>query len=115
MPILTSTLDSTAENGGDLGTFDRARMVEPFTEVAFSLPVGQISEPVQTQSGVHLIRCNEIKPGTKKPGDVRTELEEALAKELAKKLADLQRPHTPVTFTGTAPHFKPGTQELVVP
>ncbi|MFO7610515.1 MAG: peptidylprolyl isomerase [Candidatus Krumholzibacteriia bacterium] len=47
--------DGTARNGGDLGTFDRNRMVEPFTEVAFSLPVGEISQPVRTQFGWHLI------------------------------------------------------------
>jgi len=47
--------DGSAESGGDLGTFDRNRMVAPFTEVAFSLPVGQISDPVQTQFGYHLI------------------------------------------------------------
>ncbi len=51
--------DGTANNGGDLGTFDRNRMVEPFTEVAFSLPVGQISEPVATQFGLHLIEVLE--------------------------------------------------------
>ena len=102
--------------GGRLGFIARhGAMPERFSRAAFALETGQISKPIQTQSGVHLIRCNEIKPGTKKPADVRTELEEALAKELAKKLADLQRPHTPVTFTGTAPHFKPGTQDLIVP
>ncbi len=47
--------DSTADNGGDLGTFDRKRMVAPFTEAAFSLPVGVISDPVKTRFGYHLI------------------------------------------------------------
>ncbi len=47
--------DSTADNGGDLGTFDRKRMVEPFTKAAFSLPVGEVSEPVKTPFGYHLI------------------------------------------------------------
>lgn len=47
--------DGTADSGGDLGTFDRNRMVAPFTEAAFALPVGRISEPVQTQFGFHLI------------------------------------------------------------
>ncbi|MBD3221803.1 hypothetical protein GF314_11235 [bacterium] len=51
--------DGTADKGGDLGTFDRNRMVAPFTEVAFSLPVGEISEPVQTQFGFHLIEVLE--------------------------------------------------------
>lgn len=51
--------DSSASNGGDLGTFDRTRMVDSFTEAAFSLPVGQISDPVQTQFGYHLIEVLE--------------------------------------------------------
>ena len=51
--------DGSAESGGDLGTFDRKRMVAPFTEAAFALPVGRISEPVQTQFGYHLIEVLE--------------------------------------------------------
>lgn len=51
--------DGTADKGGDLGTFDRNRMVAPFTEAAFALPVGEISEPVQTSFGFHLIEVLE--------------------------------------------------------
>jgi len=51
--------DGSANTGGDLGTFDRNRMVAPFTEAAFSLPVGQISEPVRTDFGYHLIEVLE--------------------------------------------------------
>jgi peptidyl-prolyl cis-trans isomerase D len=42
--------------GGDLGTFERGQMVPPFDSAAFSIPVGEISEPVVTQFGVHLIQ-----------------------------------------------------------
>ncbi len=49
----------SGETGGDLGTFDRTRMVEPFTEATFALPVGQISEPVKTDFGFHLIEVLE--------------------------------------------------------
>ncbi|MEN8005628.1 MAG: peptidylprolyl isomerase [Candidatus Krumholzibacteriota bacterium] len=45
----------TSTNGGDLGNFDRTRMVAKFTEAAFALPVGELSEPVQTKFGYHLI------------------------------------------------------------
>ncbi|MCP4571968.1 MAG: hypothetical protein GY838_06400 [bacterium] len=51
--------DGTAEAGGDLGTFDRNRMVDEFTAAAFSLPVGQLSEPVRTSFGYHLIEVLE--------------------------------------------------------
>ena len=51
--------DGSAVNGGDLGTFDRTRMVPEFTEAAFSLPVGQLSQPVKTKFGYHLIEVTE--------------------------------------------------------
>jgi len=51
--------DGTAKAGGDLGVFDRKRMVDAFSDAAFSLPVGEISEPVKTRFGYHLIEVLE--------------------------------------------------------
>jgi len=51
--------DGSASKGGDLGTFDRNRMVPEFTEAAFSLPVGELSQPVKTKFGYHLIVVGE--------------------------------------------------------
>lgn len=46
----------SAQAGGDLGRFGRGRMVPSFDEAAFGLQVGDVSEPVRTQFGYHLIQ-----------------------------------------------------------
>ncbi len=46
----------SGKSGGDLGAFGRGRMVPSFDEAAFGLKVGDISEPVKTQFGYHLIQ-----------------------------------------------------------
>jgi len=46
----------SAQQGGALGTFTRGQMVPAFDSAAFALPVGEISQPVVTEFGVHLLR-----------------------------------------------------------
>jgi peptidyl-prolyl cis-trans isomerase C len=53
-----SNCPSNAE-GGDLGTFTRGRMVPEFENASFQMAVGEISEPIQTQFGYHLIKVEE--------------------------------------------------------
>ena len=101
------------KDGGRLGPIERhGPMGEAFSRPAFALEVGEISPPVKTAFGVHLIRCDEITPGDKKLADVRKELEDALRRELLEKLANAQRQYSPVEYTDVLPHFKPGTHDL---
>lgn len=85
----------SAAQGGDLGWFGRGRMVSPFEEAAFSLPVGEISEPVKTDFGYHIIQVLERDSAHPKDENqlaqeriqaFQTWLNEQLARE------DIQRP-----------------------
>jgi len=54
----------SAENGGDIGFFQRkGSIVEEFAVVAFAMEVGDISEPVKTQFGYHIIKVTEKEAG----------------------------------------------------
>lgn len=72
----------SAANGGDLGLFGRGMMVPAFEEAAFSLKQGEISAPVKSDFGWHVIRVTGVQPAKSRPfAEVRAELAAELARQ----------------------------------
>lgn len=74
----------TAKKGGDLGLFNVGVMEKAFEEAAGNLKLGEVSEPVKSAFGYHLIKVTELAPGEVKPYDaVKAELAKAYQKSQA--------------------------------
>ncbi len=70
------------ENGGDLGMFERGKMVPEFEDAAFEMKVGDMSEPVKTQFGYHLIKVEDRKEASVRAyEEVKNEIGQRLAAE----------------------------------
>lgn len=54
--------ESVRQNGGALGYFSAFQMVYPFESAAYNTPVGQVSMPVRTKFGYHLVKVNDKRP-----------------------------------------------------
>ncbi|MSV34012.1 MAG: hypothetical protein EXQ47_00220 [Bryobacterales bacterium] len=83
-------------NGGSLGEFTHGRMVPQFEEVAFKLAVNEVSEPVKTQFGYHVIQVQ--KHDSKSMDDVKAEIEQKIGPELAQKQIEAIKSKTAITF-----------------
>ena len=63
------SLDGSKDYGGDLGYFSAEEMVPEFSKAAFSLKIGDISPPVKTDYGWHIIKLEDRKQGGAQPFD----------------------------------------------
>jgi peptidyl-prolyl cis-trans isomerase D len=78
----------TKTQGGSLGAFRREAMVKPFADKAFSMKAGEISEPVRTRFGWHIIKVEKINPEktsslSEARGDILNNLKADFSKNLA--------------------------------
>ena len=104
----------TANSGGKIGFITRHdSMPESFAKAAFELEKGEVSSPVVTPFGVHLIQCLEVKPGQRPWHDVRAAVKLSATEYLFDWMVGQRREKADVEYTGALPHFKPGTREIV--
>ncbi|HET19763.1 MAG TPA: peptidylprolyl isomerase [Chromatiales bacterium] len=75
----------SAGQGGELGLVERGMMVEPFEKALFALQEGEVSAPVQTDFGWHLIQLERIEQAQPKPLE---EVREEMVAEASRRLAE---------------------------
>ena len=118
--------DSTASEGGDLGFVQKKDFPGPLGDTLFAMNVGDVSEPVKSQFGYHILKLEQVEAGEAKPfAEVRAELDsqyrqdraadlfgerqEEMAKLLDKGLTDIDKLAKDLGLTrGSIPEFLRG-------
>lgn len=111
--VIQHSSGATKINKGDLGWIGwYGPMTRSFTDAAFQLKTGEISPPVQTTFGFHLIKLVEIKPGKKDFEELRPQVVQSVKRYLFEWLANRQAKESKVEFTGEFPYFEWGTKRF---
>jgi len=84
--------EGSKAGGGDLGWIEKGAMPKPFEDALFAMQAGQVSEPVRTEFGWHVIQLREIKTGTQATFE---HVRDQLAREQAE--ADRERAYNDLT------------------
>jgi peptidyl-prolyl cis-trans isomerase C len=98
----------TKDEGGDLGFFGRGQMVPQFEEAAFKLKKGEISAPVQSQFGWHLIKVDDTR--TKQPPEFAAVKERILASMVHRRAQELA---TDMRAKATLEYIDPAVKAMV--
>jgi parvulin-like peptidyl-prolyl isomerase len=94
----------TSAKGGDIGLISwQGPMPADFTRTAFTLSVGELSQPIVTRFGVHVLTCTEVKKGQGTWQDAQQELRDAVIRYLFDWAAGEQREHSRIKYTGNWP------------
>jgi parvulin-like peptidyl-prolyl isomerase len=96
LAIAESYDPGSAKNGGEY-TFGHNQTVKEFDAAMWGLPIGQVSEPVKTQFGYHIIRVESR--GLKTYDEMKPQIEAKLRQELSKKVIDDTKKQVPVTIS----------------
>jgi len=96
--------------GGDMGWINRdGPMVEEFSQPVYRLAKGEVSRPIITSFGVHLVKVTDVEQGRIGIDAVRPRIEKLLFADLVRRLVQEARGRLPVAYSPGVAHFDPAT------
>jgi len=109
------SLGPSRDTGGDLGFIPRHKvMLEEFAKAAYATKKGEISPPVTSAFGTHLITVTDAKPGNKQWTEVIPQIRARASQDLLTQRANEVRKSSRIEYTGKVPYFKPGTTNVIM-